>query len=202
MEYVLNAFLPYLLLYRYYALFAFGFIGGVGVPLPVSLALVAVGSFAGFGYFDFRISFAVAVAANVLADVFDYALARQYGYAAAARAFGWERGSVPPLLRRLERQLELNAGRAVFVTRFAGSLSPITSLAAGFARIPFLRFFVCASAGNAAQIGLLLSAGYVAGDYWESASDFLTLAGGAAVLAVLGWIAYSVYRSMPAHDPA
>ena len=71
--------LSFLLLYKYWALFAVIFVAAVLVPLPTNSVLLAAGAFASQGYFSFWLSLAVAVGANIAGDCFDYFLARRYG---------------------------------------------------------------------------------------------------------------------------
>jgi membrane protein DedA with SNARE-associated domain len=71
--------LSYLLLYKYLAIFILVFSAAVIIPWPVNTAILAVGAFSSQGYFNFWISLAVAISANVSGDLFDYWLTRKYG---------------------------------------------------------------------------------------------------------------------------
>src|SRR5580692_11145941 len=85
MNAALGAFLSFLLLYKYIALFAFIFFSAVILPLPDNSILLATGAFASQGYFGFWTSLLVALAANVAGDYVGYLLARHWGRAALDR---------------------------------------------------------------------------------------------------------------------
>src|ERR1700733_15170510 len=114
MNAALGAFLSFLLLYKYVALFAFIFTAAVILPLPDNSILLATGAFASQGYFEFWISLLVALVANVAGDLVGYFLAKRWGKAALSRL----RVRVPWYIDRLDGYLKKHPRRSIFLTRF------------------------------------------------------------------------------------
>src|ERR1700685_4512947 len=81
MDSLLAPILSYVLLYKYIAIFFVVYTGAVIVPWPANAMLLAVGAFASQGYISFWASLGVAVVANCLGDLTDYAIARKFGEA-------------------------------------------------------------------------------------------------------------------------
>jgi len=168
MSSILPFLLSFLLLYKYWAIFAAIFLAAVIVPIPVNSLLLAAGAFASQGYFSFSFSLMVAVLANILGDCLDFFLARIYG----RRALELLHVSTPAYLERLERFVNKYPGSAIFLTRFVGTIEPLTSLLCGFIGVRFSKFIIYDILGNIVSIGIVLYAGYFLGVHWQ---DFIGL---------------------------
>lgn len=132
-----------------------------GVPIPVEIALVALGALSGrAGGPDFAVMLVVGTVAAVAGDVFDYALGR-FG---VARLWRW-------LMRKRERmgtdralavsaRLLRRRGMAVLLTRFLLTpLSTPVSILAGASRYGFTAFLLWDAAGEAIYVGGNLALG-------------------------------------------
>ena len=190
MDSLLAPLLSYLLLYKYVALFVVVYFSALIVPLPSNAMLLAVGAFASRGYFSFWASLAVAVIANTLGDLSDYALARKFGTAVTH----FLRLDRLAFFRELEKELRTDAAVTVFTTRFAGVLSTPASFLAGLAKVPFLTFLWCDILGNAIEPFAALSLGYLAGDYWSSFSGPLSIFAAIVAVLVILFVLSRIYR--------
>lgn len=182
-----GAFLSYVLLYKYAALFVLTFSAAVILPLPGNAILLAVGAFSAQGYFNFWFSLAAAVSANTLGDLFDYFVARKYGEI-IMRALRMDKSR---FFGRLSEELKTDAAATVFITRFAGSLSPLAALLSGLARVRFQTFVVYDFLGNFIEPAAALFIGYLAGDYWDKFSGILEIF---AAIAAIGAILFVLIR--------
>jgi membrane-associated protein len=178
--------LSFLLLYKYWALFAAMFISAVILPIPTNTLLLAAGAFASQGYFNFSLSLVVAVGANVLGDSFDYFLARRYGRSVIHMLHI----RLPSYIERLEAYVKRHPGPTIFFTRFVGTADPLTNLLSGFIGIPFSTFLLYDFLGNVISIGGVLYAGYFLGIHWQDFSQLFSILGwillGCIVIAALG----------------
>lgn len=190
MDSLLSSLLSYLLLYRYAALALAAYVGAVGAPLPVNVMLLALGAFAGQGYFSFWISLLVAASSNTLGDLTGYAITRRWGDA-IIRFFRVRRAR---FFVNLEKELRSDAAITVFITRFAGSLSSVTNLLAGIVKVPFGIFFVNDLIGNIIEPGAWLTVGYVVGSYWNNFSDLSDLIGVTVAIAAILFILVRMQR--------
>lgn len=190
MDPLLAPLLSYLLIYKYFALFAVVYFSAVIVPLPSNAMLLAVGAFSSQGYFSFWLSLTVAVVANTLGDLTDYGLARKYGVA----IIHFLRLDRLSFFRELEKELRTDAAITVFMTRFAGVLSSPTNFLAGMAKVPFLTFLWCDFWGNIIEPFAALALGYLAGAYWSDFSGPLSLFAAVVATVVLLFVLARIYR--------
>lgn len=202
---ILTSLLSFLLLYKYGALFILILVAAIIVPIPVNTLLLAAGAFASQGYFSFTISLLVVVAANMLGDCFDFFLARRYG----RRALEMLHIRIPKYLERLERFVRAHPGPAIFLTRFVGTIEPLTSLLCGFIDVPAGKFIFYDFLGNFVSDGAVLCAGYFLGSYWQdfmgvfNITDYIFLGAVIAIaLVVMIWRKKHGHADPVAHSTA
>jgi membrane protein DedA with SNARE-associated domain len=189
---ILNELLSYVLLYRYWTIAVVVYSAAVILPLPGNAMLLAVGAFASQGYFNFWGALATAVVANVAGDLTDYGITRYWG------------DGIVRLLRlhklkfynQLREELRTDAAITVFMTRFAGSLSPIAALLAGLVGVPFNVFLINDFFGNLIEPFAALGIGYLVGNYWDSFSNLLELVAAIVAVAVIMFVLFRIYRRM------
>ncbi|MDE2019509.1 MAG: VTT domain-containing protein [Patescibacteria group bacterium] len=193
MSSLLNPLLSYLLLYKYLFLFVLDYAAALILPLPTNPALLAVGAFAGQGYyFNLWISLGVVVIANTLGDLTGYGITRKYGEA-AIRLLRLNRLR---FFRNLEAELRTDAKITVFTTRFAGALSPVANFLAGMVGVPFMTFLPYDFLGNFIEPGAALTLGWIAGSYWNEFSGLLDTLAAIVAVAVIMFILYRIHRRM------
>ncbi len=192
MDALLTPILSYVLLYKYVAIFLIVYSGAVIIPWPANAMLLAVGAFASQGFFSFWISLAVAVVANTLGDLTDYALTRKFGEP-FLRKFKLDKVR---FFIRLKEELVTDAAVTVFITRFAGSLSSITNFLAGLVEVPFWTFLWFDLLGNIVEPFGALALGYAVGNYWSDFSNLLSLIAGIAAAGILLFVLARIYRRM------
>jgi membrane-associated protein len=190
MDSLLTPLLSYVLLYKYITIFVVVYIGAIGIPLPANAMLLAVGAFASQGFFSFWASLAVAVIANTLGDLTDYAVTRKYGEV-IIRKLKFDKVA---FFGHLKDELSSDGAVTVFVTRFAGSLSSITNFLAGLVKVPFMTFLLSDLLGNIIEPFVALLIGYLVGNYWSNFSSLLSLAAVIVAVGVILFILIRMYR--------
>ena len=163
---ILGSLLSYLLLYKYLALGVVVYITAVIVPLPTNAMLLAVGAFAGNGYFNIWISLVVAVSTNTLGDLTDYMLTRVFGDR-VIRVFRLHKFK---FYEQLQTEFEPTPRSPSLRRVSPDSLSPIGSFLAGLVGVPFSTFFWWDLLGNFIEPGAALGIGYAVGNYWNEFS--------------------------------
>jgi membrane protein DedA with SNARE-associated domain len=189
---ILNSLLSYVLLYKYVAIAIVVYSSAVILPLPSNAMLLAVGAFASQGYFNFWASLAVAVVANTLGDLTDYGITHRYG----ERVTRFLHLHKFKFYDQLREELRTDAAITVFMTRFAGSLSPVASFLAGLVRVPFKIFLINDIAGNIIEPFAALTLGYLVGDYWNNFSNLLEVIAATVAVAVVVFVLLRMYRRM------
>jgi membrane-associated protein len=181
MNFILSTLLSYLLLYKYATIFVVVLAAAIIVPVPDSTLLVATGAFVSQGYFSLTLALVVALVANVLGDLVGYTLTNRWGYKVVKE----HHVRKMPYFNRVEQFLRSNAGMAIIVSRFVGTVGPLVNFLSGLADIPLSKFLFFDVVGNAVDIAGLLIAGYILGQYWQDFSGFVGLIGWIIVVAIV-----------------
>lgn len=176
----MNSTLPYLLTllqnYGYVVLWIVIFISAAGLPLPVSLMLLASGAFAALGDFNLVILAAVAISAFVAGDNLGYLIGRRWG----SRVLIWLETSgrvrfiKPKTLARSRAYFNRLGGWAIFFSRFlVPALGGAINLLAGAEFYPYRRFIIYDITGETIAALLSLVLGFVFGASWDAVGDIL-----------------------------
>ncbi len=200
----MSSMLPYLLTwlqqYGYPILWLAVFVSAVGIPLPTSLVLLAVGAFAALGDVDFNlfILIPVAISAFVAGDNVGYLLGRLWG----SKLLDWLETSgklriIKPRTIRLSRvYFNRLGGWAIFFSRFLiSALGGTINILAGAERYPYRRFVVYDALGETVGAALPILLGYIFGASWDAVGDVL---GSFSLLLVATliflWLAFQVFN--------
>jgi membrane-associated protein len=157
-------------------------LGGIGIPVPASLLVIAAGAFSQQGILDPISACIIGFLAVVTGDSISYLIGKKAA------------GLVTP---RYVSKVDFTRAGALF-EKFGGwmivstrsilsAIAVPTNLVAGSSHYPFRQFLVFDIAGEIIWILGYGSLGYVFGAEWETISDFLANLGGflAAVLIVI-----------------
>jgi membrane-associated protein len=162
--------------YGYPMLWLTVFIAAVGIPLPISLVLLAVGAFAGYGDFHIVLLIVITITASSCGDNVGYFIGRSWG----SRTLHWlvqpRRVHVIPAhtITRSRLYFKRRGGWAIFFSRFLFSaLGGVMSLLAGAERYPYSHFLLYDVTGETLGAVIPLSLGYALGACWEAGSDLL-----------------------------
>ncbi len=185
----MSTFLPTLLTwlqqYGYPMLWIYICIAAIGVPLPVSLVLLAAGALAALGDFNIVLLALVAITASTCGDSVGYGL-------------GWRIGT--PVLDWLVRQgrvrfvtaqrlatahdyFERRGAWAIFLSRFLFSaLGGVINLVAGAERYSYRRFLFFDVVGEIVGALIPLVLGYSFGASWEAVGNIMGAISGLAIV--------------------
>jgi membrane protein DedA with SNARE-associated domain len=169
--------------------------GGIGLPFPEDLTLLAAGVLAHQHVFGLRDVIAIGFVGVVTADWIIYLVGRRYG-----------RGIVEHrLLARLlsaarvdavRSAVERHGARAVFAARFMLGFRIATFLAAGTFRIPAYKFAVAEAAGSAIFVPAMATLGFLFSDRAERiARDAGRVQHWLVMIGLLALVAYLALRA-------
>ena len=187
---ILDFLLSYLLIYKYVTLFIVVFSSAIILPLPIDILTTAVGAFSSHGYFNFWLSLAVAVGANVSGDIIDYFIFKKYGHAVLREKYVKKYS----YFLKLEEYVKHHAGLTIFISRFVGVLGPLVNFLAGYIKVPTSRFIFFDLLGNFFEFLLLLSLGYVIGDAWGNISSLLSIFEWLLLVGILIYFAFYLFK--------
>ncbi|MDB5265402.1 MAG: hypothetical protein JWM39_115 [Parcubacteria group bacterium] len=154
--------LPWFLHYGYFALAGFLLLGGLYLPLPSNVAILAAGVLSHISqdgvHFNFFVAAGVAFSASVLGDVGAYYIARRLVSRRKQKSLEKKHKSY----LKLEIYLKKHPILTISVTRLIGFLSPGVNTLAGSVRLPVRTFIAGDILGNVICVLLYMSVGYVA----------------------------------------
>lgn len=186
MSVFLTSLLSIMQAYGYPALWVSIFIAAVGLPLPVSLVLLAAGAFAALGDFNIVLLMLISISASVAGDNLGYGIGRIWGskvadwleYSKLGRRF-----LKPHAVSRSRLYFKKRGGWAIFFSRFlVAALGGVVNLLAGTELYPYRYFLLFDIVGEALGALIPLLLGFAFGASWEAIGDIL----GTSSLLVLG----------------
>jgi len=179
-----------LLLYGLPVLFGVILICSVGIPFPVSLVLVAAGSFVEQGEMKLWQVIAVASVAAVLGDQIAYGLSRWGGRRLINRISRRMGGEVK--VKQAEALTKRWSGAGIFFSRWlVTALGPWVNVTSGIAAYPWRRFLFWDVLGEVLWVVLYVILGYIFSNRVQAIAEILgNLAWvivGLIVTVILGW---------------
>lgn len=162
---LLDAILPYILLYKYFAIFSITLLASLAVPVPPGAFLMVSAALAGQGYFSFTSVVLVGSLGNIVGDNIGYWLARIYGKRVFYR-IGLRKMLESVKYKRIEDKLKQYSGPVIFITRFEVFSNLAVNIMCGLSNLSYKRYLVYEIIGETAQVFLYCYIGYIVGDNW------------------------------------
>ena len=193
-----------LLVYGLPVLFGVILICSVGVPFPISLMLVAAGSFVEQGDMKLWQVIAVASVAAVLGDQIAYGLSRWGGRRLINRLSRKIGGEAK--IKQAEALTKRWSGAGIFLSRWLiTALGPWVNVASGIAAYPWRRFLLWDVLGEVLWVILYVGIGYAFSNRVQAIAEILGnlawVIAGLIVTVILGWQLVRYVRPKPEPDP-
>jgi membrane-associated protein len=187
---VTDQLLAALLVYGLPVLFGVILICSVGIPFPISLMLVAAGSFVEQGEMKLWEVIAVASVAAVLGDQIGYGLSRWGGRRLInriSRKLGAETN-----IKQAEALTKRWSGAGIFLSRWlVTAFGPWVNVASGIAAYPWRRFLLWDVLGEVLWVILYVGIGYTFSNRVQTIAEILGnlswVIVGLIVTVILGW---------------
>lgn len=161
-----------LLVYGLPVLFGVILICSVGVPFPISLMLVAAGSFVEQGEMKLWQVIAVASLAAVLGDQIAYGLSRWGGRRLVNRLS--RKLGADEKIKQAEAMTKRWSGAGIFFSRWlVTALGPWVNVASGIAGYPWRRFLIWDVLGEVLWVALYVGIGYVFSNRVQAIAEIL-----------------------------
>lgn len=168
MNFIVQAILPFILLYKYWALFGITFLAAFVLPIPAGTLLVASAAFASKGYFNIYLLILVVTVANIAGDNCAYFMARSYGKKVLYRIGFVKRILTSKQVRLIEKVIRKKPGFVIFVTRFEVMATLTANLMSGLSEVPYKKFLFFEILGAIASVLFYALLGYFFGNSWEA----------------------------------
>jgi membrane-associated protein len=167
---VLTTLLPYVLLYKYFAIFVITFIGAFALPVPSGSVLMAAAAFSIQGYMSFPLVLVTGIAGNMAGDNSAYWLVSRYGLKVLDKLH----------LKRFFSQARLDGARdqinrhpilTIYFSRFMTGIAPAVNVVAGITELPYKRYLLFEGLGEVTECSFFCFIGYIFGSNWEYVSQ-------------------------------
>ena len=172
MDTILQTTLPYILLYKYWALFGITFFTALVLPIPPGTLIMALSAFAYEGYFNFGYILIAAIAGNILGDNVGYYIARRYGASILSR-IGFGKVLTSPRYKMIERAIKKRPGLIIFLSRFEVFTNLAVNIIAGMSKVRYRKYLLYESLGEICQVTLYSTIGYVFANRWQSVNSLV-----------------------------
>lgn len=173
MDFLAQVILPYVLLYKYYALFIITFLASLALPIPAGTLLVASAAFASQGYFNIIILIVVVIVANILGDNILYWLARWYGRKVLYRVGFLRKIITSKNFELVEKGIRERPGFVIFISRFEVIATLTVNLICGIGRVSFRKFMTFEIIGAIVDSTFYAMIGYLFGDSWQAVNNLI-----------------------------
>jgi membrane protein DedA with SNARE-associated domain len=155
----MNEVIQFLIRHGYPVLFIWVFVDTLGLPIPVTPALLVAGALAGIGKLNFALVLSVSIIASLLSDLFLYQMGRLRGSKVLSLLC---RISLDPdsCVGRTKGIFARYGARPLLIIKFIPGLNPFGPPLAGIFRMHPLRFFLFDGLGAFFWIGVFVGLGY------------------------------------------
>lgn len=172
MTHFIELLLPFLLLYKYWAIFTITFFAALILPIPPGTLLMASSAFASQGYLSFPLVVISGTLGNIAGDNLGYWLAWNYGKK-VLRKIGFGKILEHKKYANFEKRIRKNPGALIFFSRFEVFSNLAVNLIAGLGKVPYRKYFFYETIGEIFQVTLYCYIGYLVGDNWEQISALI-----------------------------
>lgn len=192
-----------LLIYGLPVLFAVILVASIGAPMPVSLVLVAAGSFAKQGEMQLLPVIFVASSAAIIGDNTSYWLSRWGGKRLIDRITNKVGGAEK--IEKAEALSQRWGGAGIFFSRWLiTELGPWINVTSGLTAYPWRKFIIWDVTGEVLWVVLYVMLGYTFSDRVQYLAEILGnlawLILGIIVAILLGWKVVKYFRAQPEEE--
>ncbi|MEI8130273.1 MAG: DedA family protein [bacterium] len=173
MSWLVQVILPYLLLYKYGAIFVITFIAAFAFPVPPGTLLMASAAFASQGYLSFFWIVVWGSLGNIVGDNVGYYVARRYGKR-ILNQIGFRKILASEKYATFEQRIQSKPAFLIFITRFEVVSNLCVNIICGLGEVPYRKYIVYESIGEILQVLLYCTIGYYVGDNWPSISALVS----------------------------
>jgi len=157
--------IPWLLQYKYFAIFPLAFFEG-------PIITVIAGFLSSLGYLNFLVAYLVIVIADLTSDLIYFWLGEFGGRRFIAKR-GRYFGIASKQAERLEKYFRRHSGKMLFLGKLLHGVGTVFLVAAGLAKMPFLKFIFYNSLATLLKSLILLVIGFYFGQAFATINIYL-----------------------------
>lgn len=172
MDFLAQDIIPYILFYKYIAIFIVSFLAALMVPLPAGIILMTASAFASDGYLNIGIIILISTIANILGDNIVYWISYFYGEKTLT-FFGFRRVLKSRSFQTIEQKFKDHPGVIIFTSRFEFLSTLSVNILSGIGRIQYSSYLLYEITGSIMQVSFYAFIGFFFGYNWEVIYDIM-----------------------------
>ncbi|MFA6999779.1 MAG: DedA family protein [Candidatus Paceibacterota bacterium] len=173
MNFLVEAIIPYILLYKYWALFIITFLASSMFPIPSGTLLITSAAFASQGYLNITTLLIVVILANIIGDNVLYWFARLYGEKILSKIGFTKRMLTSQNFILIKEKISRRPGFLIFLSRFEVIFTLTTNILCGISRVHYRKFLKFEIIGTFANVFFYTVIGYSFGNSWQAVNDLI-----------------------------
>ena len=162
---LVNTLLPYVLTYKYVAIFIITFLGAILLPLPSGTIVMAAAAFSTQGYMNFFLVLLVGILGNVSGDHSGYWIARRYGIP-TLKKIGFRTLIESEGFYETGQKISDHAIITIYLSRFMTAIAPSVNILSGLSKLSYLKFSTFEVLGEITEVSCFAVTGYLFGMHW------------------------------------
>ncbi len=173
MSFLAQAILPYILLYKYWAIFVITFLASLAIPIPAGTLLMASAAFASQGYFSIATLLLVVMLANIAGDNISYWLARLYGEKTLSKIKFFNKIISSKNFIIVEKNIAKRPGLVIILSRFEVISTLTINIICGLGKSTYKKFMIYEIIGTLISVLFYALIGYSFGDSWQAINKLI-----------------------------
>ena len=173
MDFLAQAIIPYILLYKYWALFVVTFLASFAIPIPAGTLLMASSAFASQGYFKISTLLLVIIFANILGDNASYWIARLYGKKLLSKISFIQKILSSKNFVIIEKNISKQPGLVIIISRFEVISTLTINLICGLGKAKYKKFILFEAIGTFFSVLFYAIIGYSFGNSWQVINNLI-----------------------------
>lgn len=173
MDFLAQAILPYILLYKYWAIFIVTFLASLAIPIPAGTLLIASAAFASQGYFNISTLLLVVIAANISGDNVSYWMARLYGERMLSKIKFFNKIISSKSFIIIEKNIAKRPGFVILLSRFEVISTLTINMICGLGKTTYRKFMLFEIIGTFLSVLFYALIGYTFGDSWQAINKLI-----------------------------
>jgi membrane protein DedA with SNARE-associated domain len=173
MDFLVQAILPYIILYKYWALFVVTFLAALAIPIPSGTLLITSSAFASQGYFKITTILFVVFVANIIGDNLSYLIARRYGKKILSHISFMRKIFDSYNYSLVEKSINKRPGAIIIISRFEVISNLTLNFICGISNVSYRKFLLYEIIGTVCNVLFYAFIGYTFAGSWQAVDKII-----------------------------
>ncbi len=173
MDFLAQAIIPYVLIYKYWAIFIVTLLASSTLPIPAGTILIATSAFGSQGYFNMKYLLLVVIIANIVGDNLLYFIAKLYGKKVLSKIHFINKIFRSDNYISIEKKIVKHPELIIILSRFEVISTLFVNLMSGMSKVNYKKFLKLEIIGTLGNVLFYSFIGYSFGNSWEAVNKLI-----------------------------